>query len=116
MEEIWKTIEEYPNYSISSLGRVKRTKPNGCNIILRPIDDGKGYKRIHLFKDGKSKLCLIHRLVAQAFIPNPNNLPYINHKDENSSNNRVDNLEWCTAQYNSEYSQGYVTLNTRVST
>lgn len=106
MKEVWKIIEEYPNYSVSSLGRVKRLKSSGYSIMLKPIDDGKGYRKVHLFKEGKSKLYLIHRLVAQAFIPNPDNLPYINHKDEDRANNRVENLEWCTAQYNSEYSLG----------
>lgn len=64
MKEVWKIIEGYPNYSVSSLGRVKRLKSSGYSIMLKPIDDGKGYRKVHLFKEGKSKLYLIHRLVA----------------------------------------------------
>lgn len=63
------------------------------------------YKHVVLFKDGKGRSYSVHRLVAQAFIPNPDNLPEVNHKDENPSNNHVDNLEWCTRQYNIDYSK-----------
>lgn len=62
-----------------------------------------GYKVVILYKDGKKKTYLVHRLVAIAFIPNPNNLPIINHKDENKTNNNVNNLEWCTYEYNNTY-------------
>ena len=73
---------------------------------MKPNITPQGYKSVELFNNNGSKRLLIHRLVAQAFIPNPDNLPYINHKDEDRANNRVENLEWCTAQYNSEYSLG----------
>ena len=62
-----------------------------------------GYKRVSLFKNDKKKHFSIHRLVAEAFIPNPNNLPEVNHKDEDKGNNKVENLEWCDKQYNSLY-------------
>lgn len=62
-----------------------------------------GYKTVCLTKDGKSKTQYVHRLVAEAFIPNPENLPFINHKDEDKTNNFAENLEWCTAQYNNTY-------------
>ena len=65
--------------------------------------DKKHYMEVNLSKNNKVTHYLIHRLVAQAFIPNPNNLPQVNHKDENRENNRVDNLEWCTAEYNTNY-------------
>lgn len=95
--EQWKPIQGYENYLISSHGRIKKKdkilSPSLCH----------GYCRITLYKDGKRKSFLIHRLVALAFIPNPYDLPLINHKDENKENNQVDNLEWCTATYNNSY-------------
>ena len=66
----------------------------------------KGYKTVTLTKDGKSKTCFVHRLVAEAFIYNPNDLPMVNHKDEDKTNNFVENLEWCTASYNRTYGKG----------
>lgn len=99
MEEIWKNIENYPNYQISNYGNVKNIKNNK----ILSFEICKGYKRCHLYSNSKGKNLLIHCLVAQAFIPNPNNLPQINHKDENKLNNNVDNLEWCTAKYNNNY-------------
>ena len=102
MEEIWKTIEDYENYMVSNLGRVysKRSKRYLKSSLT---SSGKGYQHISLCKDGKAKSFMIHRLVAEAFIPNPDNLPCVNHKDENKMNNCIDNLEWCTAQYNNTY-------------
>ena len=113
MEE-WKSIPGYEGlYEISSYGRVKSleisyVRKNGVmdhkpEIILKPKNNGKGYSVVCLYKNKKHKYCLIHRLVAQTFIPNPDNLPMINHKDEDKTNNSVDNLEWCTAKYNSNY-------------
>lgn len=63
----------------------------------------KGYKTVPLTKDGKTTTHYVHRIVAEAFIPNPSNLPFINHKDEDKTNNFVENLEWCTEQYNATY-------------
>lgn len=103
IEEKWKDIKNYEGlYQISNLGRVK--KINKSNIIIcKPSIDTSGYKQIVLTKNKKRKSYKIHRLIAQAFIPNPNNLPQINHKDENKLNNDVSNLEWCTLQYNCNY-------------
>lgn len=95
---MFKTIEEYPNYEISESGMV-RNKNTG-NIIKPRINTG-GYLDIHI--DGVR--IVVHRLVAQAYIPNPDNLPCINHKDENKLNNCVDNLEWCTVAYNNAYGE-----------
>ena len=72
-------------------------------IILSPKNNGTGYFIVCLYKNKTHKYYLIHRLVALTFLPNPDNLPCVNHKDEDKSNNRVDNLEWCTAKYNSNY-------------
>ena len=96
------------------MGRVRSLerdayKPNGivnCHLkekILAPFLNNKGYSRVKLCKNGKGKLMLVHRLVAMAFLPNPENKPMVNHKDENPLNNCVDNLEWCTASYNANY-------------
>lgn len=99
MKEIWKTIECYENYEISNLGRVKNKKKN---YSLKPLNLN-GYLVVCLCKNGKQKLFRIHRLVAFAFLPNPNNYPFVNHKDEDKTNNHVNNLEWCTAKYNCNY-------------
>ena len=100
--EIWKQIDSYEDYQISNWGRVKSFK-KGKERILRPRVVGAGYLQVILYKDGKTKPVFIHRLVANAFINNPDNLPEVNHKDENKQNNLVTNLEWCDAKYNSNY-------------
>ena len=86
-------------YEVSNLGRIRR---NGK--ILKPSKSNWGYLKLVLFKNGTRKTVLVHRLVAYAFIPNPQNLPQINHKDEDKTNNSVDNLEWCDNKYNANYS------------
>ena len=91
--EIWKTIKDYEQYKVSNLGNVKRNKILKQNTRV-------GYFAVNLCKNGKMKTLQVHRLVAQAFIPNPNNLPQVNHKDGNKKNNKVENLEWCSAKYN----------------
>lgn len=100
MFEEYKEIKE-TNYSVSNLGNVKNHKRNR---VLTPIRDKDGYLAVKLCIQGKEYRRLIHRLVAIAFIKNPDNLPQIKHKDKNPANNNVTNLEWCTNQYNSEYS------------
>lgn len=109
-KEVWKDIEGFEGlYKISSLGRVyslSRTSSNGTPIeghYMCIADNGNGYKWVCLWKDGNSYYRYVHRLVAAAFIPNPNKLPEINHKDEDTANNRVDNLEWCDRRYNILY-------------
>ena len=108
MEE-WRDAKEYEGkYQVSNTGKVKSLnyRNTGKEKIMKPQDNGKGYLFVQLCKDGKVKNCRINRLVAQAFLPNPNNLPEVNHKNEDKTDNRVENLEWCTTQYNVEYSQG----------
>lgn len=103
MEEIWKDIEGYEGlYQVSNMGRVKSVRKN---IILRGGITS-GYKRVLLCTNNIPKGYYIHRLVANAFIPNPNNYPIVNHKDENKLNNCVDNLEWCTQKHNVNYGTG----------
>lgn len=104
MEEIWKDIKGYEGkYQVSNYGDVKSLdyRHTGKEHLLKPKIDK--YYRIGLFNNGVMKFISIHRLVAEAFIPNPNNLPCVNHKDEDKTNNHVDNLEWCTYEYNNKY-------------
>lgn len=109
MEEIWKDIEGYEGYyQVSNLGRIKsfqKWKQASCpdEYILKPTFNNRGYSQVMLYKNTKKKKFLVHRLVAQAFVSNPKNLPHINHIDENIQNNSADNLEWCTPQYNNCY-------------
>lgn len=103
--EIWKDIQGFENlYQVSNLGRVKSLnyKHTGKEKILK-LTKSNGYLDVILYNAGEYKHCLVHRLVAQAFIPNINSSLQVNHKDENKLNNRVDNLEWCTPKYNSNY-------------
>ena len=105
-KEIWKDIKGYEGlYQVSNLGRVKSLpRKNHPKEEFRNLSpDSKGYLRVNLFKNNKGKTHKVHRLVAEAFIPNPNNYPQVNHKDENKANNNVDNLEWCTNKYNVNY-------------
>lgn len=101
--EIWKDIPGYiGNYQISNLGRIKNLNWHNSHkakiVELKP--DKSGYVRLRIKKE---KTLKIHRLVATAFIPNPDGLPLINHKNENKADNRVENLEWCDAKYNVTY-------------
>lgn len=101
MEE-WKTISVNSNYFISNYGRVKNAKGQ----IIKPFINHKGYLKISLYNKQlhKSEKFRINRLVAIAFIPNPENLPVVNHIDEDKQNNFVNNLEWCSVKYNNIYS------------
>lgn len=95
MEE-WRTIKDYENYEVSNLGNIR----NSNKKILKQMNDKDGYKLINLYKEKKIKTHRVHILVAKAFLNNPNNFHIINHKNELKFDNRVENLEWCTAQYN----------------
>ena len=106
MEEIWKDIEGYEGkYQASNLGNVRSLnyRKTGELKLLKQSADKKGYKRVRLYKNGKGKTHRVHRLVAIAFLPNPNNYKEVNHKDECKSNNNMNNLEWCTREYNINY-------------
>lgn len=118
--EIWKDVVGYEGlYQVSNLGRVKSLDRNvigkdGRNTffhgkIIKPYLHKTGCLVLNLRNtkiDNKHHLTKVHRIVAQAFIPNPQNLPLINHKDENRTNNNVNNLEWCNHQYNVLYGDG----------
>ena len=104
LPEEWKPIPGYEGkYEISNWGRVKSYKLDSNGKILAPARYRNGYYFVSLSKDGKRKNCTIHRIVATAFIPNPDNLPEVNHKDENKRNNYLGNLEWCDHSYNNSY-------------
>ena len=105
MNELYKNIPGYNGkYQVSNLGNVRSLQCKEPRILQQFDRDKCGHKYVELCKDGVSKKFLIHRLVAEAFIPNPDNLPCINHKDKNPANNEVSNLEWCTNKYNVQYS------------
>lgn len=100
MREEWKIIDEAPNYEVSNLGRIKTIK---TGRIRKLTLTNAGYVQIGLFQNGKIIYRLVHRLVAKAFIPNPNNLNEVNHKDFNKQNNTVANLEWVDHRTNMMY-------------
>ncbi|MBR3645557.1 MAG: NUMOD4 motif-containing HNH endonuclease [Lachnospiraceae bacterium] len=107
MEEIWKAVVGFEGlYEVSNLGKVRSLHWYGGDKIVERalVDRPDGYKSICLSKNGKSKIHLIHRLVAEAFLPKIEGKDFVNHKDENRSNNRVENLEWCNKSYNQLYS------------
>lgn len=111
MNEIWKDVVGYEGlYKVSNTGKVKSMMFIN-NIVQKPrekiidihVSKRNGRCYASLYKNTERKNCTVHRLVAKAFIPNPDNLPEVNHKDGNTLNNNVDNLEWCTKQYNSKH-------------
>lgn len=92
LDRVFRVNERRRNYDVHKKGR-----------MLKATKRCRSYMCVGLTKDGKTTTHSVHRIVAQAFIPNPNNLPFVNHKDENPSNNSIENLEWCTAKYNNTY-------------
>ena len=115
MKEIWKDVLHYEGYyQVSNFGRVRAVERyvKSCRDgseryayghIMPQFDNGHGYLFVNLYKDNKAKREYVHRLVALAFVPNPDNLPQVNHKDEVKSNNVPENLEWCDCKYNNNY-------------
>lgn len=109
VEEIWRTAvvdgEPWENYQVSNFGRIMSLnyRRTGKAKLMTPVDNGNSYLRVCLFKNEISKMFYIHRLVAETFLENPDNLPEVNHKDEDKTNNSVDNLEWVTAKENTNY-------------
>lgn len=109
MEEIWKDIEGFEGYyQVSNLGRVKslkRVNDEGRHLpeMILKLGIHNGYRNVVLCRNSITKTFSVHRLVGKAFVPNPENKPCINHKDENRKNNHVDNLEWVTQKENANY-------------
>lgn len=125
MTEIWKDIEGYKNfYQVSNKGRVKALKKWDVNKrdysnkehLLNPTDNGNGYLIVGLKKRATRKNYYVHRLVAEAFIKNPNNYPVVNHIDRDKRNNNAENLEWCTQQENVLHSVEFMRKPRRVVT
>ena len=104
----YKLIEGFDDYMVSSDGKMWSLK-RGKMKELKPVPNKRGYLRVCLCTNGRRVCKLVHRLVARAFKSNPDNLPEVNHKDENKTNNSEENLEWCTLEYN----RGYGTRNER---
>jgi hypothetical protein len=102
MEEIWRPIDNYPNYNVSNLGNIKNIN---TNKVLK-INCKDGYYGISLVNDETKKTFKVHRLVALAFIENPENKSDVNHKDKNKLNNIIDNLEWTTQKENIIHGSG----------
>lgn len=96
-----QVIKDFPNYEITASGKVLSAYKNGVELIPR-VNKG-GYLYVNLYNENGRKTKKIHRLVAEAFIPNTDNLPQVNHKDGNKLNNHVENLEWCDAGYNARH-------------
>ena len=108
MIEEWRPVVGFEGlYEVSNLGNVKSLCAGRWKSMMmrKPVPDIHGYQTVNLKKDGKYKNVKIHRLVAMAFLDNPDNLPEVNHKDECKSNNRADNLEWCSRKYNQNYNE-----------
>lgn len=108
--ETWAIIPGYPAYEASSLGRVRSIpRKDAMNRSRKPTvlkqfyDSRKLYLCVNLWRDGKHKMMRVHRIIAMAHLPNPSNLPEVNHKDECKTNNCVSNLEWCDHRYNNVY-------------
>ena len=114
--EVWKSLPGVPGAEVSTFGRVRtldRVTPSVRRTyftkgrVLKQYNDKYGYLNVSIKVDGKWTIKKVHRLVARTFLPNPNGLPMVNHKDCNTKNNNVENLEWCDGSYNQQYRQKY---------
>lgn len=102
--EIWKPVKGFEGlYEVSNLGRVRTFHPKENNIILKPYITPNGYEQICLYSGKARKKMYVHRVVAMEFVENPENLPQVNHKDENKQNNAAANLEWVSSAQNLQY-------------
>ena len=119
--EIWKDVAGFEGlYQVSDKGnvysvgqkRVQGRKRGGR--MLKPGHTSRGYLQVNLHKNGKRKTRTVHRLVAETFLPNPNGLSQVNHRDEDKDNNNVENLEWCTSEYNNSYGTRLERLNKKI--
>lgn len=121
---IWLPYPEYPFIEANQFGEVRTkdrvvTDRNGRKLhikgrVLKQQLNNQGYMYVHVSANGRRFNLLVHRIVATCFLPNPNNLPEVNHKDNNPANNAVSNLEWCTRQYNEDYKKKFGTSSTEV--
>lgn len=112
-KEIWKVMKEHNNYEVSNFGKIRNIK---TKRILKTTKNNKGYERFIIYIDKKPKCFYVHRVVANNYLDNPNNYKEVNHKDENKSNNCINNLEWCDGLYNLSYGTRVERiLNTKLS-
>lgn len=107
-DEVWKEIKGFEAYQVSNLGNVR-----SCRILAQGIQS-KGYPNVSLCTNGKRKTINVHRLVAVTFIPDPEGLNIVNHKNEDKTDNRVENLEWCTQQENVRYNDAHTKRGKKV--
>lgn len=113
MRENWRNVRGYNGrYQVSNLGNVRSVRVNRKGKReykpIAPWRNNKGYEMVYLCREGVRQRLLVHRIVAEAFLPNPDRLPEVNHKDWITYNNCVDNLEWCTRKYNSQYQRRFL--------
>ena len=108
MKELWRPIKNHPQYICSSLCRVKNTK---TGKIHNGSINNKGYMRFDLCENGKRFVINAHRLMAETFIPNPQEKPFVNHIDGNKTNNSLNNLEWCTQKENMRHAYDVLHAN-----
>lgn len=118
MEEEWRDIKGYEDYQISNKGNVKSLnfRHTGQERILKKMKQKNGYLQVRLYKDGKMKSFLVHRLVAETFLPNPDNKPCVNHLSERKTENNVENLEWVSYQYNINYGTAIERIQEKLGT
>lgn len=115
---VWKTYPDYPFIQANQFGEIRtidryvKAKGQGKRLIkgrvLKPRDCGHGYMQVSFRANGKPVCLFVHRIVAICFLPNPDNLPEVNHIDCDPTNNRLDNLEWCTSEYSNTYREKHV--------
>lgn len=106
---------EYPSYRVTKSGKVFSYRQGNILKPLSTVLDSSGYPIVRLYDDtNKKRTIAVHRLIADTFIPKPNNLEYINHKDEDKTNNSIDNLEWCTKAYNNCYNNKAVKIGLKL--
>lgn len=103
MSEVWKAIDDCAGYEVSNLGRVRSLKRHGVRIMPQTIQKN-GYRYVTVWNKSKNHCLRVHRIVAQAFVPNPDGLPLVNHIDGDKTNNHASNLEWCTQSQNMKHS------------